>query len=230
MSGQFSAFPCWTSSKPGIKCLAQGHVAVPLAILRTGDPFISSWMLYHWVPLQSLIAFFRNKEKGLIILAATWDIQQCGMSKAQTNLRIHAIWSEPLLVAWIFYDYKATDQTSFGVSKLKRRLHRLVWVYICQNATLLEISCGSNKEKGLIIYVLCFVGSISSLASPSQLFGQPQVASPQFFLTGNTLSGQTGSMPVQQLLIPVSTGKLLINLTLRPNKKIYVVRVTPWKK
>ena len=31
--------------------------------------------------------------------------------------------------------------TQFGVSKLKRRLHRLVWVYICQNATLLEISC-----------------------------------------------------------------------------------------
>ena len=30
---------------------------------------------------------------------------------------------------------------SFGVSKLKRRLHRLVCVYICQNATLLEITC-----------------------------------------------------------------------------------------
>ena len=26
-------------------------------------------------------------------------------------------------------------------SKLKRRLHRLVWVYTCQNATLLEIIC-----------------------------------------------------------------------------------------
>lgn len=49
-------------------------------------------------------------------------------------------------------------------------------------------------------------GSISSLASPSQLFGQPQVAAPQFFLTGNALSNQTGSLPVQQLLIPVSTG------------------------
>ena len=30
--------------------------------------------------------------------------------------------------------------------KLKRRLHRLLWVYTCQNATLLEITChGSNN-------------------------------------------------------------------------------------
>lgn len=52
-------------------------------------------------------------------------------------------------------------------------------------------------------------GSLSSLSSPSQLFGQPQVAPPQFFLTGNPLQSQTGasgSVPVQQLLIPVSTG------------------------
>ena len=35
----------------------------------------------------------------------------------------------------------ATDRTSFGVSKLKRRLRRLNPVYTCQNATLLEITC-----------------------------------------------------------------------------------------
>ena len=50
-------------------------------------------------------------------------------AKAQTSLRIRAVWSEPLLVAWIYFDSWATDWTSFGVSKLKRRLHRLVWVY-----------------------------------------------------------------------------------------------------
>ena len=34
-----------------------------------------------------------------------------------------------------------------GVSNLKRRLHRLVWIYSCQNATLLEITChGSNVK------------------------------------------------------------------------------------
>ena len=36
---------------------------------------------------------------------------------------------------------KLLTETSFGVSKLKRRLQRLVQVYTCQNATLLEISC-----------------------------------------------------------------------------------------
>ena len=63
------------------------------------------------------------------------------LAKAQTSLRIRAVWPEPLLVTWIFYDCKATEWTPFEVNKLKRRLHRLVWVYTCQNATLLEITC-----------------------------------------------------------------------------------------
>ena len=62
-------------------------------------------------------------------------------TKSQISLRIRAGWSEPLLVAWIFYECWATDRASFGVSKLNRRLHRLVWVYTCQNTTLLEITC-----------------------------------------------------------------------------------------
>ena len=62
-------------------------------------------------------------------------------AKAQPSLHIRADWSEPLLVTWIFYDCLATDWTLFGVCKIKRLLHKLVWVYICQNATLLEITC-----------------------------------------------------------------------------------------
>ena len=31
-------------------------------------------------------------------------------TKAQTSLRICAVWSEPLLLAWIFYDCKATEE------------------------------------------------------------------------------------------------------------------------
>ena len=72
-------------------------------------------------------------------LSRSWDFQQwgnvmCDQQKAQTSLRIRALRSESLLVAWIFHDSKATDWTLFGVSKLKRRLHSLVWVYTCQNA------------------------------------------------------------------------------------------------
>ena len=65
--------------------------------------------------------------------------------KTQISLHIRAYWSESLLGSWIVYDSKATDRTSFEVSMLKRRLHRIAWVYTCQNATLLETTCrGSN--------------------------------------------------------------------------------------
>ena len=58
-----------------------------------------------------------------------------------SSLCIRTDWSEPLLVARLFYEYSATDWPSFGVFKFKRRLHKLVWVSTCQNATLSEITC-----------------------------------------------------------------------------------------
>ena len=82
---------------------------------------------------QLLIQIFRDMR-----FPTMWYM---GPAKAQTSLRIRAVWSEPFLVAWIFYEYRATDRTAFGVPKLKRRLHRLVWVYSCQYTTLLEITC-----------------------------------------------------------------------------------------
>ena len=64
-------------------------------------------------------------------------------ANAQTSLCIRAIWSEPLLVARIFY--------KSWVSKVKRRLHRLVRVNSCQNscqnAALLEITCHGSLTK-----------------------------------------------------------------------------------
>ena len=62
-------------------------------------------------------------------------------AKAQTSLRKCAVWSEPLQVALIFYEWSATGWTAFRFSKLKSRLYRLAWVYTCRNATLLEITC-----------------------------------------------------------------------------------------
>ena len=44
-----------------------------------------------------------------------WYVRQ---AKAQTSLRIRAVWSEPLLVAWVFYECLATDRTGFWVSNL----------------------------------------------------------------------------------------------------------------
>ena len=48
---------------------------------------------------------------------AMWYVRP---AKAQTSLRIRAVWSEPWLVVWKFYDCQATDQTALGVSKLKK--------------------------------------------------------------------------------------------------------------
>ena len=55
----------------------------------------------------------------VFIWAETWDFQQCCMCNQQ----------------------RLRPACSFGVSKLKRRLHTLIWVYTCQNATLLETTC-----------------------------------------------------------------------------------------
>ena len=86
------------------------------------------------------------------------------LAKAQTTLRIPASWSEPLQVAWIFYEYSATGWTAFGASKLKKRLNMLVQVYTCQNAKLLEITCHSSYTvfcQNLLLLLFCtFVGSL----------------------------------------------------------------------
>lgn len=62
----------------------------------------------------------------------------------------------------------------------------------------------------------CFLtGALSSLSSQTQLLGQPQIA-PQFFLASQpSASASTGqaaghTVPLQQILIPVSTGIIFI--------------------
>ena len=68
--------------------------------------------------------------------------------------------------AWIFYECWATDWTSFRVSKLTRRLHRLVWVYTCLNATMLEITC-----HGLILKLyICFFTKVKKHRVEEELF------------------------------------------------------------
>ena len=56
----------------------------------------------------------------------------------------------------------------FGLSKLKRRLHRLVWVYSFQNATLLEITCRGSFVilRGMILkfWSLCDISVTSNAA------------------------------------------------------------------
>ena len=51
----------------------------------------------------------------------------------------------------------SADRTSFGVSKLKMKLHGLVWVYSCQNATLLKISYTTLTNISTKYLVMCKV-------------------------------------------------------------------------
>ena len=90
---------------------------------------------------------------GLHNLASAWDFQQFGMCDQQRLSLIRAF-ANRLNILWVLSYW----WTSFGVSKLKRSLHRLVWVYTCQNATLLEITCrGSFLFNTLIIFRQVFV-------------------------------------------------------------------------
>ena len=84
--------------------------------------------------------------------ACAWDFQQCGMCDQQRLRAFASRLSTLWLLSW----------TPFGVSKLKRRLPRLVWVYTCKNATLLEISCtGSEPVHGILNNVLCATSKAS---------------------------------------------------------------------
>ena len=64
---------------------------------------------------------------------------------------LRAVCLELLLGAWISNEYETSDWTTFGVSKLNMRLHRLVWVYTCQNTTLFEITCRGSFVQFVIV-------------------------------------------------------------------------------
>ena len=100
-----------------------------------------------WIQTVWLLKFFFFKKEDLgrrMRFPIMWYVRP---AKPQINLRIRAVWSEPLLVACISYECWATDWTLFWVSKFKRRLHRLAWVYTCQNTTLLEITSWGDTNK-----------------------------------------------------------------------------------
>ena len=67
--------------------------------------------------------------------AATWDFQQCDMCDQQMLIPACAYAQSDQNLCKSF-EYSLTvnilTETEFGVSKLKRRLHRRAWVYSCQ--------------------------------------------------------------------------------------------------
>ena len=66
--------------------------------------------------------------------AITWDLVIIALSRNEGHARIQR-------------------ETSFGIYMLNRRLHRLIWVYTCQNAALLEIYVLRSKF-GPLLFLL----------------------------------------------------------------------------
>ena len=114
---------------------------------------LPNWECLHFVTdHMDVIAYWNfqiNRMSHDMRFPTMWFVRP---AKPQISLRIRAVWSEPLLVAWIFHDCWATDWTPFEVSKLNRRLHRLVCVYTCQNLSLLEITYRGSYVLSMYIY------------------------------------------------------------------------------
>ena len=72
------------------------------------------------------------------------------LAKALISLRIRAFWSEPLQVALIFYDCQATDRAAFGVSKLIRRLHMILSLFMSKCQIV-----GNHMSRLIWIFALC---------------------------------------------------------------------------
>ena len=72
-----------------------------------------------------------------------WATSKASDQPAHTRSLVRAFASRSNIIIVLSYWLNL-----FGVSKFKSRLHMLVWVYTCQNATLLEITC-----RGSIIYL-----------------------------------------------------------------------------
>ena len=66
-----------------------------------------------------------------------------GSDQPARTLSLIRAFASRLNILWVLR--YLLNMIDFGVSKLRRRLHRLVWIYTCQDTTLLEITCrGSN--------------------------------------------------------------------------------------
>ena len=78
-----------------------------------------------------------TRTQRVINWAVTWDFQQCGMCDQQS-----------LGSACIYAQSDPVGYSMTTVATLKRRLHRLVWAYTCQNTTLLA-QCGMCDQQRL---------------------------------------------------------------------------------
>ena len=103
-------------------------------------------LLSYWPTVKLLTVFMHKRRLHRLVWVYTCGICGCSEGLDQPAHMGSLIWAfaSRLNILWVLSYW----QTAFGVSMHKRRLHRLVCVYTCQNATLLEITC-----RGSIFFV-----------------------------------------------------------------------------
>ena len=147
-----------------------------LGVLRLNLVLLLIWRLVHFCSLKIVEKIWKIKKADYISLQ-NWEFSTVKIRsrvsityEPQHEISNNVVWltskgsdqpvhkhsligafASRLNILWILSYWL----NIFGVSKLKRRLHRLVWVYSCQNATLLEITChGSYVDFSLYYYVV----------------------------------------------------------------------------
>ena len=126
-------YKCFMSLKFGLQVLLESCYMFFMKEV-TG----SLWDKCNFVLIYSRIAFFCTNKWAVI-----WDFQQCGMCERQ-RLRPACAYAQS--GQSLCKSLKTIDWLALGVLKLKRKPHRLVWAYSCQNATL--SMCGSRGVMG----------------------------------------------------------------------------------
>ena len=103
-----------------------------------------SFNFHSKIQMGTGLQFWVHNKKSFFLFERQHEISNnvvCATSIGSFAGRLNILW---LLSFW---------PKIFWVSKSKRRLHRLVWVYTCPNTTMLEITChNSSQTKHLLCY------------------------------------------------------------------------------
>ena len=95
--------------------------------VEPANPVLQGQWLNHYTAVAPLCTRKPDKIKNIHTIIEISNNVVCTTSKPQISLRTCAVWSEPLLVAWIFLTVSYWPNIILSL-----RLHRLVWVYSCQ--------------------------------------------------------------------------------------------------
>ena len=103
--------------------------------------YFVQWLQYKWC-LENWIRHISRDMR----FSTMWYVRP---AKPQISLRIRAVWSELLIVAWIFYDVKLLTEHHLEILSLKGGCAGSSESSLVENATSLEITCRGSIFKML---------------------------------------------------------------------------------